>query len=1021
MNTSAGASDGGQPPGIRTARTTSDNSDQPPRRQSDGTDADPNRTMIGKETVLDRQPVAAEMPSPRPAAAEPDPRTLPRRSDAADATPTARPDLTDEVRGKNSTAVTLMAESGLLPNASAVTCIGGIEEIKDSEDYFETLNDDSRPGHAPNSGSITKVIGDYQILGELGRGGMGVVYKARHRKLNRVVALKMILAGKHSGNEALQRFISEARAVAHLQHPGIVQIFDIGEHDGLPWFSLEFVDGNDLQRELNGQPRDARSSAELVEKLCTAMQYAHDHRILHRDLKPANILLDAAGQPKITDFGLAKNVDAEGSGATSDGTIMGSPSYMPPEQARGELSSLTPRSDLYSMGAILYQMLTARPPFITDRPLETILQVVNNEPVAPRDLQPGIPVDLETICLKALQKDQAQRYASCTDLAADLRRFLNNEPILARPVSRLERAWRWCRRNPKIAVPSGLAAFFVTATALIASWAWNETSALASSLKDERDTVVKQRDEITGQKAEVEKQKAEAVVQRDEARRQETIANQQTAIALDNEKKAERQALLALRNIQFVVTTIDSQLAKQPGSGPLRIAILEATTKSWEELDNELAGGIKGEAPATLMVLRDKVATIAMTLDNYALAKPELEKNYERGRQRLAIMERNDASRLNQAKTCLRLAEVVERHDADINKSSAYLGEAIELVRDILAHPNPKAGDSGSPKTSEIRECLAAATQNSGRLSMKKGSIAEALVYFKESLAMHQGILDEVRSAPGFSEKSENERDGATAAKQIELDRVAAGLAYCQLRLGNSNEAITNYESVIAARREIAVRRPTMMPLQTELTLHLGLYGQSMLWIDRLDLAEPLIRESLEYAKKVVDYDPTPAESKRALAMAAYRLGTLFDLQGHAEPSLAQFEQSRSIRAELTEANSTESNKTLLMLAEARVGNLEAAERLSDDLGRIEKQNGELHLERARALAQLTRHAQEDKKLQLSEAALTALERAVAEGFQDPFRIQAEPDLRPLHDQDRFRVLIAALQNAAPKPANGGQ
>jgi len=237
----------------------------------------------------------------------------------------------------------------------------------------------------------------HQIVSELGRGGMGVVYKARHRKLNRLVALKMILSGRHTSNDSLERFIPEARAVAKLQHPGIVQIFDIGEHDGLPYFSLEFVEGKDLQKDLNGLPRTPRRSAEMVEQLAVAMQYAHDHKILHRDLKPANILLDKDGRPKISDFGLVKVVDDEGSGATSDGTIMGSPSYMPPEQARGQQKAITARSDVYSLGAILYQMLTARPPFVSERPLDTVMQVINNDPVMPRNLQPDVPVDLETI------------------------------------------------------------------------------------------------------------------------------------------------------------------------------------------------------------------------------------------------------------------------------------------------------------------------------------------------------------------------------------------------------------------------------------------------------------------------------------------------------------------------------------------------------------------------------------------------------------------------------------------------
>ncbi|MFN9292691.1 MAG: serine/threonine-protein kinase, partial [Planctomyces sp.] len=206
--------------------------------------------------------------------------------------------------------------------------------------------------------------------------------KARHVTLHRLVAIKMILSGPHAGREAAERFIAEAKAVAKLQHPGIVQIFDIGEHSGQPWFSLEFVEGTDLQKELARKPRTAKEAAQILRDLCMAMQAAHNKGILHRDLKPANVLISTAGVLKITDFGLAKELDAEGSARTSEGTLMGTPSYMPPEQARGEMSRLDQRSDVYALGAILYHILTGRPPFLTDSPIKTVMQVIKNEPVA---------------------------------------------------------------------------------------------------------------------------------------------------------------------------------------------------------------------------------------------------------------------------------------------------------------------------------------------------------------------------------------------------------------------------------------------------------------------------------------------------------------------------------------------------------------------------------------------------------------------------------------------------------------
>ena len=309
----------------------------------------------------------------------------------------------------------------------------------------------------------------YDIQRELGRGGMGVVYQAREVALNRTVALKMILSGAQASEQERARFSKEAEAVASLQHPGIVQIFHIGEYEGLPFLTLEYVSGGSLAQRLNAddmmRPMDA---AILIESLARTMQYAHEQGVIHRDLKPANILMgtvegtssgssSASPTPrevcKISDFGLAKKLDetiAMG-GGTRTGAVMGTPSYISPEQAAGKSSEVTPRSDVYSLGAILYELLVGRPPFRADTPMETILQVLKEEPVAPSKLQPKLPRDLETICLTCLEKEPAQRYASAIALAEDLGRFQRGEPILARPSSPVQRGWKWAKRHPAIA------------------------------------------------------------------------------------------------------------------------------------------------------------------------------------------------------------------------------------------------------------------------------------------------------------------------------------------------------------------------------------------------------------------------------------------------------------------------------------------------------------------------------------------------------------------------------------------
>jgi hypothetical protein len=318
------------------------------------------------------------------------------------------------------------------PREAATLSAGALEDAV-------TLPPLSSSGPFPVTVPEIQVPG-YEILGELGRGGMGVVYRAAHLQLRRVVALKMILAGGHAGSVEVKRFLAEAEAVAALQHPNVVQVFDVGSHGQLPYMALEFVGGGSLADRLKAGPLSPRDAARLLEQVTAGVEAAHRKGVVHRDLKPGNVLLTEEGAPKVTDFGLAKRV--EGGRLTQTGAVMGTPAYMAPEQARGEASHVGPSADVYALGAILYECLTGQPPFGGDTPLDTILQVIEQDPVPPSQQQPGLPRDLETICLKCLEKDPAKRYASAAALADDLRHWLADEPILARPRGRWERMWR---------------------------------------------------------------------------------------------------------------------------------------------------------------------------------------------------------------------------------------------------------------------------------------------------------------------------------------------------------------------------------------------------------------------------------------------------------------------------------------------------------------------------------------------------------------------------------------------------
>jgi serine/threonine protein kinase len=300
------------------------------------------------------------------------------------------------------------------------------------------LPEDAAPGLPAPAPLPADVIPGYEILETIGRGGMGVVYKARQKSLDRMVAVKVILSGHHAGAEEMRRFRTEAEAIARLQHPNILQVFELGEQNGQPFLVMEFCGGGSLARHLKGGPMPAADAARLALTLAEATHHAHSHGIIHRDLKPANVLMTGDGTPKISDFGLAKRLDEQGH--TQTGAVMGTPSFMAPEQATGS-RNVGPATDTYALGAILYECLTGRPPYAGATAFETLQQVVGEAPTPPRRLAPSVPRQLEAIVLRCLEKEPSRRYASAKGLADDLGRFLGDEPIVARPAKAKRRWW----------------------------------------------------------------------------------------------------------------------------------------------------------------------------------------------------------------------------------------------------------------------------------------------------------------------------------------------------------------------------------------------------------------------------------------------------------------------------------------------------------------------------------------------------------------------------------------------------
>lgn len=346
---------------------------------------------------------------------------------------------------------------------------------------------------APALVEVGPNLADYELLGELGRGGMGIVYKARHRSLKRPVALKMIQPGRQPSPRELTRFRTEAETIARLQHPNIVQIFEVGQTQGLPFLALELAEQGTLAQKLQAMPLPPRAAAELIENLSRALHHAHEHHVIHRDLKPANVLFGKDGTPKITDFGLAKILadDADGPrDPTRSGEPIGTPRYMAPEQVTGRKEEIGPATDVYALGALLYECMTGQAPFVAANVMETMDKIRHEEPWPPRRLQRSIPRDLETICLKCLRKQPARRYASAMAVAEDLRRFLHGEPIHARPTPRWELVWSWSRRRPAQAALVAVVVTLLVAGATTFAVRQHAEQRRLADLRDEVSTLV---------------------------------------------------------------------------------------------------------------------------------------------------------------------------------------------------------------------------------------------------------------------------------------------------------------------------------------------------------------------------------------------------------------------------------------------------------------------------------------------------------------------------------------------------
>lgn len=850
----------------------------------------------------------------------------------------------------------------------------------------------------PLTGRVIPHVSGYEILGELGRGGMGVVYKARQKALNRLVAIKMVLAGGHAGPEQIARFHIEAQAVAALQHPNIVQIYEVGECESLPYFTLEFVDGGALDKALAGKPQSPKDSAHLMETLSRAMYFAHQHGIVHRDLKPANVLLSADGEPKITDFGLAKKLEGDSS-QTKSGTLMGTPSYMAPEQARGEFKELGPPADVHALGAILYEMLVGRPPFLGASAVETIMQVITEEPVPPSRLLPKLPRDIETICLKCLQKEPEKRYATAELLADDLRRFLDGEPILSRPVSAPERLWRWCRRNPRIAALVATVAGLLIVVAVTSTFSAvtiareRNQKELERKAADEARVAAESAEKLAlDRKAEADEARmaAENAKQLAEDRKEQAEAAQKEADA--NAKVATDQAGLALSTMQILIDKVQNQLEDAPRTQKLKRELLETAMAGLKEVAKKAEGSTSVEA--TMLAAHMRMGNMFRQLGATEEAMNEFSRCHEIAKRRAAAKPNNDAAQGNLAAVLTVLGDM----DQELRRDMVAALDCYQRALDIREKLHGKPPSTEGPLSPEsVKQALAEAHTRVAVTVLRLGDPPKSLPSFEKALVLRREL---------------SEAHPEVESLQQDLARSYNAVGEVCFLSGNTEDARKYYDQCLELRDAMLKAKPESVRFKLELANTCGNYGDLCLRSRDNQAAQTHYDRAYALSQELADLDDQNIDYQRGLGMALYRLGALAQRSSDDDSARKHFGRCLELREKLAGNDpKNEVRQMELMLALAHCGEHQRAAQIAEAV-RTGKKDRELLFEVTRCYAQCAAAAAPADKQQADayiDQAIDALGEAVTEGYSDVVAFQTEPDLDPIRGHAGYEALSAKL------------
>jgi eukaryotic-like serine/threonine-protein kinase len=860
---------------------------------------------------------------------------------------------------------------------------------------------DSRLADGREQVVLPRITG-YEILEVLGAGGMGIVYKARHPRLDRLVALKMIRAGAGAGPSDLARFEAEARAVAAIDHPNIIKIFEIGEHDGRPYFSLEFLEEGSLSQRIDGKPQPVDDAARIVETLARAMDVAHRRGIVHRDIKPANILLGADGTPKIADFGLVRRLEAD-SGETGTGSILGSPSYMAPEQTTGA-EKAGPAADQYALGATLYEMLTGRPPFRGSSTIDTIDLVRNTEPVPPSQLLPRMPRDLEAICLKALQKDPARRYPDVSAMAEDLRRFRAGEPILARPVSGPERVWRWCRRNPKLATLAAAVALLVvfgligaTAAAVVIAGKNRELNRFNIDLVAAKETAEKRRVEAENARRRAEEEKRLAVAAGRAAIQQnrDVVEAQREMILLLENKWRSVPALGAVRqDVLGLATRILESAAGAMTS--LRSQI------GWPEADEELNWRSVGLA-------HQRIGEVRLSENKLAEAEKEFRLNHEIAR-RLAAAVPDDLERQARLlKSHRQLGYFAQHKMGDSQAALRHYHQSLEIARACVAK---------EPGNDKFKEDLANTLFMMAIAESQLGHLERARAHMDEDWVVRESCSAEWKACP---------------AARSDLAALYDQLFDLCLRLGDRAAARRYNERSAELSHAILAGEPELWSVVHSLARSHNNSGMLLYPMGRDPAgAREYHRKALELISRCVAADPTNAPAQERLATTLYYEATCAWQSGDRAGSAAGYRRCLEIREKLASDPKAQISQIDLMVAQARCGKHVQASAIARDLMARSPDNPMICFQSACGFALsagalrdqaphtapaagVSRLGAADEALihDYTDQAIDCLRKAKARGYADVVGLETDPDLEPIRDEPGFRALIAEF----PRPA----